>query len=74
MIIQYLKSCSSKVHSKWVVDRHINSAIELLYQVHRHDLMIPKEQLPSILGYDWSQKKSLEPQVVGYFFTYLTRC
>ena len=40
MMIQYLKNISVPVNGKLVVNQHINSAIELMYQIHRHKLDI----------------------------------
>ena len=74
MIVKYLQYVSQKKGEKLVVNRHINSAIELMYQIKRHGLEIPKSNLPSLLDYDFTQKNTLAPEVVGFFFSYLNSC
>lgn len=71
-ITHYLRESSEVVNGKRVIVRNINSAIELYYQNQRHELNISKEELPSLLEYNFSQKDTVIPEVLGYFFTYLS--
>ncbi len=43
------------------VVRHINSVIEMMYQVLRHNISFHKSQLPLICKYDFSKKESVNP-------------
>lgn len=43
------------------VVHHINSVIEMMYQVLRHNISFHKNQLPLICKYDFSKKESVNP-------------
>lgn len=45
----------------------------MMYQVLRHNITFNKYQLPLICRYDFSQKDSLNPECVNYFFYYLLK-
>lgn len=45
----------------------------MTYQVLRHNIAFNKYQLPLICRYDFSQKDSLSPECVNYFFYYLLK-
>jgi hypothetical protein len=72
LIVKYLNNCSEEVGGKRVITKHINSVIELMYQIQRHELPIPKTKVPSLLGYNFDQKQTIGPEVVSYLFSYLT--
>jgi hypothetical protein len=71
MVIKYLHNISEQQNGKWIVTKHINTAIELLYQLRRNNINISEDKLPSILEYDYSQKKTVNPENTGYFFSCL---
>lgn len=43
-----------------------------MYQIQRHELDIPHSRLPSLLAYDFTRKETVGPEVLGYFFSYLS--
>ena len=52
---------------------HINSVVEMMYQVLRHNIKLQKSQMPLICRYDFSKKESINPENLSYFFYYLAK-
>lgn len=73
-IITFFQRCCTKDNSgRLLVKGMVNQVIEILYQVSRHEIDIPADQLPFLCKYDFSQKETVNPETVSFFFTYLAK-
>lgn len=53
----FFERCCNKTNAEQLfVIHHINSVIEMMYQVLRHNISFHKNQLPLICRYDFSKK------------------